>query len=232
MLLKLYVKNYALIKDLDVELENGLTIITGETGAGKSILLGALSLILGNRADTSVLLEKNEKCVVEGTFRIDGYDLAEFFNSNSLDYELTVILRREINPAGKSRAFINDTPVTVNLLKELGEKLIERGFAHEHVFFRGQANVVARLGLHRPQQPLFAARQVRHHGVRQLHLLEDRSPAKPRPAPCRRASRCCRTCPPNCRRRTAAGRPPRRASPTQSPRWYAAGRWLSWTCRG
>ena len=102
MLIKLFVQNYALIKELDVELENGLTIITGETGAGKSILFGALSLILGTRADSSVLLDKNEKCIVEGTFRIDEYDLNDFFNSNELDYETVTTLRREINPAGKS----------------------------------------------------------------------------------------------------------------------------------
>src|SRR5512140_994590 len=105
MLIKLYVQNYALIKELDVELENGLTIITGETGAGKTILLGALSLILGTRADSSVLLDKNEKCVVEGTFRIEDYDLTEFYTANDLDYEPVTTLRREINPAGKSRAF-------------------------------------------------------------------------------------------------------------------------------
>ena len=98
MLVKLFVQNYALIKELDLELEEGLTIITGETGAGKSILLGALSLILGTRADSSVLLDKNEKCIVEGTFRIEDYDLTEFFISNELDYEPVAILRREINP--------------------------------------------------------------------------------------------------------------------------------------
>jgi DNA repair protein RecN (Recombination protein N) len=125
MLIKLSVQNYALIKELDVELENGLTIITGETGAGKSILLGALSLILGTRADSSVLLDKKEKCIVEGTFRIEEYELNDFFISNNLDYEAVTILRREINPAGKSRAFINDTPVTVILLKELSDKLID-----------------------------------------------------------------------------------------------------------
>jgi DNA repair protein RecN (Recombination protein N) len=131
MLVKLFVQNYALIKELDVELENGLTIITGETGAGKSILLGALSLILGTRADSSVLLDKNEKCIVEGTFRIEEYELNEFFISNELDYEDVTILRREINPAGKSRAFINDTPVTVNLLKELGDRLIDIHSQHQ-----------------------------------------------------------------------------------------------------
>jgi len=131
MLIKLYVQNYALIKNLDVELEEGLTIITGETGAGKTILLGALSLILGNRADTSVLLDKNEKCIVEGTFRMEGYDFTDFFTSNELDYEPVTLLRREINPAGKSRAFINDTPVTLNLLKELGDRLIDIHSQHQ-----------------------------------------------------------------------------------------------------
>ena len=131
MLVKLLVKNYALIKELDVGLEKGLTIITGETGAGKSILLGALSLILGARADTSVLLDKEEKCIVEGTFKIDGYDLAEFFIENDLDHEPLTTLRREINQAGKSRAFINDSPVTINLLKDLGEKLIDIHSQHQ-----------------------------------------------------------------------------------------------------
>lgn len=131
MLRKLTVQNYALIKELDVEFEKGLTIITGETGAGKSILLGALSLILGARADTSVLLDKNEKCIVEGTFAIDEYDLNDFFDLNSLDYESVTILRREINPAGKSRAFINDTPVTINILKELGDRLIDIHSQHQ-----------------------------------------------------------------------------------------------------
>lgn len=131
MLAKLFVQNYALIKELDVEFENGLTIITGETGAGKSILLGALSLILGTRADTSVLLDKNEKCIVEGTFKIDNYDLKEFFLASELDYEPYTTLRREINTAGKSRGFINDTPVTVNLLKELGDHLIDIHSQHQ-----------------------------------------------------------------------------------------------------
>jgi DNA repair protein RecN (Recombination protein N) len=131
MLVKLFVQNYALIRELDVEFENGLTIITGETGAGKSILLGALSLILGTRADSSVLLDKNEKCIVEGTFRIEEYELNEFFISNNIDYEPVSTLRREINPAGKSRAFINDTPVTVNILKELGERLIDIHSQHQ-----------------------------------------------------------------------------------------------------
>jgi DNA repair protein RecN (Recombination protein N) len=133
MLIRLSVQNYALIERLDISLENGLTIITGETGAGKSILLGALSLILGSRADTSVLLNKDDKCVVEGTFKIEGYDLGEFFQKNELDYETNAILRREINTAGKSRAFINDTPVTINILKELADRLIDIHSQHQNL---------------------------------------------------------------------------------------------------
>jgi DNA repair protein RecN (Recombination protein N) len=131
MLSKLTVHNYALIRELDLTLVKGLTIITGETGAGKSILLGALSLILGSRADSSVLLDKTEKCIVEGTFRIQDYDLEDFFASNDLDFENNTILRREINPAGKSRAFINDTPVTINLMKDLGDRLIDIHSQHQ-----------------------------------------------------------------------------------------------------
>jgi DNA repair protein RecN (Recombination protein N) len=139
MLVKLTVHNYALIRELDLALGNGLTIITGETGAGKSILLGALSLILGSRADSSVLLDKNEKCVVEGAFRIEEYDLEDFFASNNLDYESPAILRREINPAGKSRAFINDTPVTVNVIKELGDRLIDIHSQHQVLMLNDNA---------------------------------------------------------------------------------------------
>ncbi len=145
MLVKLFVQNYALIRELDVELENGLTIITGETGAGKSILLGALSLILGTRADSSVLLDKNEKCIVEGTFRIDTYELNDFFTNNELDYEPVTALRREINPAGKSRAFINDTPVTIIQLKEIGDRLIDIHSQHQTLMLNDnsfQLNVI------------------------------------------------------------------------------------------
>ena len=136
MLVRLSVHNYALIRELDLTLENGLTIITGETGAGKSILLGALSLILGARADTSVLMDVKEKCIVEGIFKIADYDLEEFFNSNDLDYDPVAILRREINTAGKSRAFINDTPVTINIMKELGDRLIDIHSQHQTLMLK------------------------------------------------------------------------------------------------
>jgi len=145
MLVKLFVQNYALIRELDVELDEGLTIITGETGAGKTILLGALSLILGSRADSSVLLDKEQKCVVEGTFRIEEYDLTDFFAINELDYEPVTILRREINTAGKSRAFINDTPVTVNTLRDLGDRLIDIHSQHQTLMLHDnsfQLNVI------------------------------------------------------------------------------------------
>ena len=131
MLRRLTVRNYAIIRELDMSFGDGFTIITGETGAGKSILLGALGLVLGERADTSVLLSQNEKCIVEAFFNIKGYDLEELFEVNNVDYDDDAILRREITPAGKSRAFINDTPVTLNVMKELGDKLIDVHSQHQ-----------------------------------------------------------------------------------------------------
>lgn len=124
MLLKLSIANYILIHDLEIDFTEGFSVITGETGAGKSILLGALSLILGQRADSGILLDKTKKCVIEGLFMIRGYNLEGFLNGNELDYEDTIILRREINQNGKSRAFINDTPVNLALLKDLGDRLV------------------------------------------------------------------------------------------------------------
>ena len=131
MLRRLTVKNYAIIRDLDMEFGEGFTIITGETGAGKSILLGALGLVLGGRADTSVLLSKDEKCIVEAHFNVKGYDMEELFESCQIDYDDNAIMRREINPAGKSRAFINDTPVNLNVMKDVGERLIDIHSQHQ-----------------------------------------------------------------------------------------------------
>ncbi|MBK7389774.1 MAG: DNA repair protein RecN [Bacteroidetes bacterium] len=131
MLQRLSIRNYALIEELDITFSKGMTTITGETGAGKSILLGALALLIGSRADSSSLLKKNVKCVVEGTFHIDNYQLQEFFKINDLDYEKETLLRREINPEGKSRAFVNDTPVNLSVMKELGNRLIEIHSQHE-----------------------------------------------------------------------------------------------------
>jgi len=125
MLTRLRIHNYALIRELDVDLRPGFSIITGETGAGKSILLGALSLILGQRADSAVLKDKSVKCVVEAVFRVDGLGLEELFLSNDLDYDNFAIFRREINPAGKSRAFINDSPVMLKTMQDIGFRLID-----------------------------------------------------------------------------------------------------------
>ncbi len=124
MLKHLSIENYALIEQLEIDFLSDFSVITGETGAGKSILLGALGLILGQRADVQTLRDKNKKCIIEGTFDIEGYDLEMFFKENDLDFSTLSNLRREINPQGKSRAFINDTPVNLNLLKEIGEQLI------------------------------------------------------------------------------------------------------------
>ncbi|QTE40291.1 DNA repair protein RecN [Mucilaginibacter gossypii] len=125
MLQKLTINNYALIDNLEIGFDSGLNILTGETGAGKSIILGALSLILGQRAESKYFFNQQKKCVIEGTFKISGFHLADFFEDNDLDYETETVLRREISADGKSRAFVNDTPVNLTALKQLGEKLID-----------------------------------------------------------------------------------------------------------
>ena len=125
MIKKLLIQNYALIEALELEFPSGLTIITGETGAGKSILLGALGLIMGNRADSRSLFDENKKCVVEAYFSIEKYGLASFFENNEIDYEDDLIIRRELTPAGKSRSFINDTPVNLKTLQDLSAELID-----------------------------------------------------------------------------------------------------------
>ena len=131
MLVHLSIKNYALIDNLNVDFTNGFTCITGETGAGKSILLGGLSLVLGKRADLSSLRDKDKKCVIEAEFQIDKYNLESFFKDNDLDYEERTIIRREIQPSGKSRAFINDSPVTLDILTRLGSSLIDVHSQHQ-----------------------------------------------------------------------------------------------------
>lgn len=131
MLTHLSIKNFALIEQLEMNFSERLSIITGETGAGKSILLGALGLVLGKRADLTSLKDKEQKCVIEAHFQIDKYNLQTFFSDNDLDYEATTIIRREILPSGKSRAFINDSPVNLNELQELGEILIDIHSQHQ-----------------------------------------------------------------------------------------------------
>jgi len=125
MLQSLYIKNYALIESLEINFSTNFSIITGETGAGKSILLGALGLVLGNRADLSTLKDKEQKCIIEAHFSISNYNLKQLFETLDLDYDDNTIIRREILPSGKSRAFVNDSPVNLQELQELGNYLID-----------------------------------------------------------------------------------------------------------
>ncbi len=136
MLCRLSVNNYALIRNLDIEFGKHFSVITGETGAGKSIILGALSLILGNRADNITFVDPLKKCTVEGTFDISKCELEAFFSDNNLDYESQCIIRREITPQGKSRAFINDTPVNLIQLKEITSRLIDVHSQHQTLLLR------------------------------------------------------------------------------------------------
>ncbi len=131
MLTALSIKNYALIEDIKIDLKKGFTIITGETGAGKSIMLGALGLLLGKRADYSVIKNTVNKCVIEGSFDISNYNLIDFFTAEDLDFEEQTLIRREILTSGKSRAFINDTPVTLPVLVKLGDLLIDIHGQHQ-----------------------------------------------------------------------------------------------------
>jgi DNA repair protein RecN (Recombination protein N) len=131
VLKRLHIKNYALLEEVTISFDKSLTVITGETGAGKSIMLGALGLVLGERADVAVLRDKQKKCIVEAGFLIESYLLENFFTENELDYEKETTIRREISPDGKSRAFINDTPVNLNILKQLSQYLIDVHSQHE-----------------------------------------------------------------------------------------------------
>lgn len=131
MLKHLTIRNYALIKHLEMDPSANLNVITGETGAGKSIMLGAIGLLMGNRADTKVLWDENEKCITEGTFDLKNQNLKSIFTEEDLDYDSTAVIRREISPGGKSRAFINDTPVTLEVMKRIGSLLMDIHSQHE-----------------------------------------------------------------------------------------------------
>ena len=133
MLKNLSIKNYLLIDDLSVSFNNGFTVITGETGAGKSILVGGISLILGKRADLSVNRDKSKKCIIEGVFDIGSFNLKSIFDENELDYDTDTILRREISSSGKSRAFINDSPVNLSQLSHIGSKIIDIHSQHQNI---------------------------------------------------------------------------------------------------
>lgn len=131
MLLQLTIRNYALIRHLELRPSPQLTVITGETGAGKSIMLGAIGLLMGHRADTKVLWDESEKCITEGVFDVQPYRLRSLFEEHDLDYQDETVFRREISPGGKSRAFINDTPVTLDVMRKMGARLMDVHSQHE-----------------------------------------------------------------------------------------------------
>ena len=134
MLKSLFIQNYVLIDSLDIEFANGFSVITGETGAGKSIILGALSLVLGQRADGKSIKKEADRCVIEATFDISLYQLEPFFIANDLEYDARhCILRRELYASGKSRAFVNDSPVGLNVLRSLGTRLIDIHSQHQNL---------------------------------------------------------------------------------------------------
>ncbi len=138
MLRNLHIRNYALIESLDLDFSEGFSVITGETGAGKSILLGAIGLLTGQRAETAAIRTGAAKCIVEGTFDIDGYGLEELFETHEIEYDTECLVRREIAATGKSRAFINDTPVPLTTLKQLGERLIDIHSQHQNLLLNSE----------------------------------------------------------------------------------------------
>ena len=139
MLRNLHIQNYALIEALDLDFSEGFSVITGETGAGKSILLGAIGLLTGQRAETAAIRSGASKCIVEGTFDIAGYGLEELFEENDIEYDAECLVRREIAATGKSRAFINDTPVPLTILKQLGERLIDIHSQHQNLLLNSES---------------------------------------------------------------------------------------------
>jgi DNA repair protein RecN (Recombination protein N) len=174
MLQKLVISNYALIRHLDLTFREGFSTITGETGAGKSIILGALGLVLGNRADTQVLWDKEEKCTVEAVFRITGYPLEPLFEANDLDYDRELYLRREITPSGKSRAFINDTPVTLPVMKDIASRLVNIHSQHEILVLNSRDFQLALLDAFAGLETDVEAYQAKYRSYRSLSaLLED-----------------------------------------------------------
>ena len=146
MLKQLYIKNFTLIDTLDIVFRPGFSVITGETGAGKSIILGAISLLLGQRADSKTIKNGTNRCIIEAHFDLSNYDMSRFFTDNDIDYDAEdCILRRELTSSGKSRAFINDTPVSLNQLRTLGQQLVDIHSQHQNLLLQEedfQLNVV------------------------------------------------------------------------------------------
>ena len=160
MLRSLYIQNYALIEKLDISFSSGFSVITGETGAGKSIILGAIGLLLGQRADVKAIRVGASKCIIEARFDISAYGMQPFFGENELEYEEECLLRREVSASGKSRAFINDTPASLAQMKELGEQLIDVHSQHQNLLLNKegfQLNVLDDYiqALHQGKDPVF-----------------------------------------------------------------------------
>ncbi|MCD8742588.1 DNA repair protein RecN [Mucilaginibacter roseus] len=183
MLQKLTINNYALIDNLEISFDKGLNILTGETGAGKSIILGGLSLILGQRAESRYFFNQQKKCIIEGLFRVDNLGIKEFLAENDLDYDAETVLRREISADGKSRAFVNDTPVNLTTLKQLGEKLIDIHSQHATLEINDpdfQLMVVDAVAGNTAQLETYQAKfkQYRAENARLKQLIDDSEKAK------------------------------------------------------
>ena len=180
MLNHLYIKNFALIEELDLEVQNGFTVITGETGAGKSILLGAIALLLGERAESRHIQEGASKCIIEARFNIKAYQMEALFEACDLDYEEECLVRRELTAAGKSRAYINDTPVNLNTLKEITGKLLDIHSQHHTLLLNQenfQLNVVDTMAQSR-ELCLEYAQAYNHYKETEKSLLEAKEEAE------------------------------------------------------
>ena len=178
MLKHLYIKNFTLIDELDIDLYKGFSVMTGETGAGKSIILGAIGLLLGQRADIKAIKQGAEKCVIEAQFDLSRYDMEGFFTENDIEYDAEeTIIRRELTSAGKSRAFINDTPVQLSMLKELGERLVDVHSQHQNLLLNKQdfqMNVVDIIADDAKQLALYQKVYNEYHvALKQLETLRD-----------------------------------------------------------
>ena len=178
MLKHLYIKNFTLIDVLDIELYQGFSVITGETGAGKSIILGALGLLLGQRADSKAIKQGAEKCVIEAHFDLSRYGMTDFFEENEIEYDAAdCIVRRELTASGKSRAFINDTPVQLSLLKELGEQLVDIHSQHQNLLLNKQdfqLNVVDIIAGDEKEQQLYQQAYTQYHATeKELSALKE-----------------------------------------------------------
>ena len=179
MLKSLFIQNFVLIDNLDIRFDRGFSVITGETGAGKSIILGALSLVLGQRADVKSIKQGADKCVIEAVFDVSKYQLESFFLDNDLEYDPeSCILRRELYASGKSRAFVNDSPVSLAILKELGTKLIDIHSQHQNLLLgdnRFQLRVVDVMAENEILLILYKKEYTRYQGLRkELSALKER----------------------------------------------------------